>query len=1764
MNNDIFENTIKKDHILTDQEKAISLYKFIGELSALKQKPVLNIREYSWSCFLRSIPVDTQNIKIYYRDRVVEEDFDSNNALLRVHKPEFEKCPEPDQNFANWLYDGWKSFRNEAHVHETRKINTDDKPTINAELQNMADTVSLFNYNNGKESDDNEDSMGLVEHFTDDEQRTKSYENWLYIRNKWIEKQIIIDQTREFFTNLYKLHVDLERDSETLEMVVANGLIRDNKNSDIHHPVITRRVKTSFDPVANTVSIKDTDVETDLYVTLFHEMNDINLNSIISLRDDLQNNDYHPMDRNDTPLFLKMLIHQLSSESVFSEDGEPEEWNRGNRLLLYMNPMFIVRKRVDGTKKAVEKIIENIEKTGYIPSPLVDIVNGGKIEIPNDEHEDTIEEQLAAVGGENVDIFLSKETNKEQLEIAQRIELYNAVLVQGPPGTGKTHTIANLMGHFFAQGKSVLVTSHTKKALTVLKEKVAPGLQNLCVSVLDDSNEDMEQSIDSITDYMSKYTSHVLKNQMAGVAQERRQIIADLAETRKKLFAIINSESSNIVINGEEISPSKAAAFVQKHEEDLSYIPGKVRLYASLPVSFAELASLYRSNEGISVQDETELAYNLPNPELLLTPLDFEKTWQSLQVSRQHLASIADAKGWNIQPNNDNTCSILFDTQFGKFHVDCPAKENLDSLSSYIESFGNIETWMKYAAVDGKKGGSFRQRWITLIEQIRKSCDYAESVVSEQFGKDIRFTPEGQSEEILPILIKLKAHLAKKGKVTKFDLLINSSFKTALSAVTIDSMPVQNANDCDIIMHIIELDKIKKQCAVYWNDLLSVHGVPTFFDLDTTEPERIAIKWIKSIQRCLDWYQSGYSLLIDYLTTANIPKEIVFQTNILDSELTATDRILSTINDIIPPIIDACRTILKIQRLEKDISKSIATLNEGKHIKSVTCRIARQAMGSGDSAAYAKAFRQLETIYEKYDLHQKREDLIKKIAPVAPQWAEAIKNRDGIHGDTVVPSTIEGAWKWKQYSGIIANITAEPFDELQSKSISLSKRYRKITAKYAEISAWYHLLCRTECDIDMKQALQGWKLTVKKIGKGTGKNAPLYKAKARELMAKCQTAVPGWIMPMNRALESLDPKTNRFDIIIVDEASQSDVCALAIAYMAKKIIIVGDDKQVSPMAIGTEVDKVNDLIKMYLEDVIPNAHLYRPNTSLYDVALMTFQPLMLLEHFRCVPEIIGFSNSLSYDFKIKPLRDAGDCLLLPSVINYRVAGGEREKHIKANLKEAQTIVALLIACMEQPEYKGKTFGVISLLGDEQAKRIQALIFEHIDAKDIEQRRIMCGNASNFQGDERDVIFLSVVDSNPGPGPLPLRSFGAVDANRKRYNVATSRARDQLWVIDSLDSANDLKPDDIRKRLIDYSLNPSAFNIISEEIDKKAESPFETAVAKALVSRGYHLVQQWKVGAYRLDMVAVCGKKKVAIECDGERYHSGEAKIREDMERQTILERIGWKFIRIRGSEYFRNPEKTMERVISELAKYGIKTEEQNVTSTETRATELLQRTKARAAEILSDFDKEGLNQVDTKTIGFALGDKEKVINIANGNNESDQENQGSSAPMSLEVNSDDSTEIAPPIFQETAIASSETFDASKQMRHYPVSGQNPKYSKKKNSSGGIVTKNVSNVQRKKNKAKTRLPQEKTYQNHDQLTVFEAPIITQAPNDVISLIKAAGIEYIDKREKNGALWIVGDQDELSDFVKRCRELGVYFTFKLGGGRATKGHDGWWTK
>ncbi|MFQ9696919.1 MAG: DEAD/DEAH box helicase, partial [Zhenhengia sp.] len=311
--------------------------------------------------------------------------------------------------------------------------------------------------------------------------------------------------------------------------------------------------------------------------------------------------------------------------------------------------------------------------------------------------------------------------------------------------------------------------------------------------------------------------------------------------------------------------------------------------------------------------------------------------------------------------------------------------------------------------------------------------------------------------------------------------------------------------------------------------------------------------------------------------------------------------------------------------------------------------------------------------------------------------------------------------------------------------------------------------------------IEGWNQVILKMGAGKGRNRELLKQEARKLMPKCQKAVPVWIMPLDKVAEHFDPRENVFDVVIIDEASQADVTALIALYLGKQVLIVGDDEQVSPLAVGENTEEIERLIKTYLEDV-PNHYLYSGRFSIYDLAQLSgYQPVRLREHFRCVPELIGYSNQLAYKGQIEPLRENSK-VLKPSIVMNYLPEGKEEGQI--NKVEAEAIVNQILACCTSDLYTGKTFGVISLKGDKQAAYIDSLLQKEMTARAYEKRHILCGGPAHFQGDERDIIFISMVDAKGDKETLRLMTYGSDNLYKKRYNVAMSRGRDQVFIMHS--------------------------------------------------------------------------------------------------------------------------------------------------------------------------------------------------------------------------------------------------------------------------------------------------------------------------------------------------------------------------------------------
>ena len=493
-------------------------------------------------------------------------------------------------------------------------------------------------------------------------------------------------------------------------------------------------------------------------------------------------------------------------------------------------------------------------------------------------------------------------------------------------------------------------------------------------------------------------------------------------------------------------------------------------------------------------------------------------------------------------------------------------------------------------------------------------------------------------------------------------------------------------------------------------------------------------------------------------------------------------------------------------------------------------------------------------------------------------------------------------------------------ETLQVEADRTRDRLRPITQELIDATAWGQQLARLQGNNTIRQALIGWLDTAKRLmSTRHPERRQTLLTEARKLMKHSVEAVPVWIMPISMVAETFDPRTTRFDLVIVDEASQADLNALIPLYMARQVVIVGDHEQVTPLGVGKEQTALENLRKSMLHD-FPNAHLFDAMSSIYDIGRQAFgDAVRLVEHFRSVPEIIAFSNQLSYEGKIRPLRATDSTHIKPACVAYPVEG-TREGDV--NPREAEAIVSLIKAMTLHPAYAGKTIGVISMVKEDQALLIQSLLHKRIDSVELEKRRILAGISAEFQGDERDIMLLSLVDSTSGEASLRTLREGAYELVKKRYNVAASRARDQLWVVHSFDSHRDLKPDDLRFQLLQHARDPSAALHAFSMEPSGSESPLEREVAKRLADAGFRVKQQMSVGHFRIDMVIESDDKRLAVECDGDRYRSPES-LAEDAARQAVLERLGWQFVRIRGSAFYRDPEAALRRVFDRLDELGI-------------------------------------------------------------------------------------------------------------------------------------------------------------------------------------------------------------------------------------------------
>ncbi|WP_303150389.1 AAA domain-containing protein [uncultured Cloacibacillus sp.] len=873
----------------------ISIFNFIKEMNKLKYMTAKNIQEQIWHCFISDIPTDSTDVVLTDWQGIQDTADNEERIILWIKKPNFPICPQPPKSIIEWLEPGWDKY--DTQVRYKKSL-----PGVSKEQ---------------------------IINFTDDEKREKDFQQWIKEREEWQKEYNKIRIVRNLFVELYNRYIDLGKSPDTIEFLCGSGLIRDKRNPHISHPILLKRCQIKFEAADNIIKICDTDVEPQICTEVLSFIDEINSDKVGVYQNRLQEESIHPFDKQNATKFLRELTHELCAESEFFDNNNA---NSKERITVVFSPTFFIRKRIDGAVRATEKVIAAIENKGEIPHHLLELPEASSQRIlPTDYEEPDISRKLAALNGESTEILLSKEANSEQLQIAERIAKEDAVIVQGPPGTGKTHTIANLIGHFLAEGKSILVTSHTRKALSVLKEKLPKELQGLCVSILEDSNRDMERSIDSITDYMSKHSYAELKRKADSMRNERLDIVKRLSALRMKIYMEKRKECEPIVLDGESYSVSDAADFIRKNSERLVYyIPGEVKVNQSIPMSKSDLHYLYESNGILTPEIEHELSCNLPSPDTLPTPEAFDEEVSQRKEYEVTLAKLSSEM--NIPLSFD--CANNSIVGNGNTIIKNPSYSTLTELETLSKKIPSFTDWQIQAAADGRQNSMSRTEWENLVSAIERFANYEKAAVPALMGKTVTL---GQYDSYLQqarsLLNDLRGHDGKIGWFTKFS---NADLVRIHESVRINGAQISSAKDCDIALKFVELTEIRRYLEISWNKLMAYNGCPEFSHLGS-DASNFCMNKLQEIRNYLNWYTTGYAELYKSIVDAGINDSLLFNLTGMESGAEMTQKIIDVVHKRIFTFIEAGRSLLHIAEIDKENKKLQQTLSSGDRKESRIC-----------------------------------------------------------------------------------------------------------------------------------------------------------------------------------------------------------------------------------------------------------------------------------------------------------------------------------------------------------------------------------------------------------------------------------------------------------------------------------------------------------------------------------------------------------------------------------------------------------------------------------------------------------------------------------------------------------------------------------------------------------------------------------------------------------------------------------------------------------
>jgi very-short-patch-repair endonuclease len=396
-----------------------------------------------------------------------------------------------------------------------------------------------------------------------------------------------------------------------------------------------------------------------------------------------------------------------------------------------------------------------------------------------------------------------------------------------------------------------------------------------------------------------------------------------------------------------------------------------------------------------------------------------------------------------------------------------------------------------------------------------------------------------------------------------------------------------------------------------------------------------------------------------------------------------------------------------------------------------------------------------------------------------------------------------------------------------------------------------------------------------------------------------------------------------------------------------QLIVVGDPKQLPPTSFFDRI--VND------DEEDPTT--IEESESILDATFPMFPSRRLRWHYRSQHQsLIEFSNNSFYDSNL---------ILFPSPHKKDDSYGIRYSRVESgcfinrrNMEEAKIISeAVQEHFSNRPE---ESLGVVAMSMEQRLQIESAVetlakedsVFRLWLEKDAHKNEpLFIKNLENVQGDERDVIFISMTYGPRDLGGRVFQRFGPINSEMgwRRLNVLFTRSKKRMHIFSSMGS-EDIVVGPTSKRGVLALRDFLAFcetgilHKTERDTGRDPDSDFEIAVMNALHDKGFECVPQVGVAGFFIDVAVIDpgnpGRYLMGIECDGATYHSAKSTRDRDRLRQSILERLGWKIRRIWSTDWFKNPYAELQPVIRELNSLKTETVEVFTPKKESEAEEI--------------------------------------------------------------------------------------------------------------------------------------------------------------------------------------------------------------------------------